>query len=72
MSDETITERPVADGDDRVDADVSAVDEIGTDDIAVDSVLHDSVSVDVAAVLAARDEYKDIALRLQADFENYR
>jgi molecular chaperone GrpE len=27
---------------------------------------------DVAALLAERDQFKDIALRLQADFENYR
>ena len=32
----------------------------------------DTSEVDVAAVLAERDEFKDIALRLQADFENYR
>ena len=72
MSDETITERPVADGDDQVDAVASAVGEIGTDDTAVDAASLDAVSVDVATVLAERDEYKDIALRLQADFENYR
>jgi molecular chaperone GrpE len=28
--------------------------------------------VDVAALLAERDQFKDIALRLQADFDNYR
>ncbi|MGA0863933.1 MAG: nucleotide exchange factor GrpE [Ilumatobacteraceae bacterium] len=28
--------------------------------------------VDIVAVLAERDEFKDIALRLQADFDNYR
>ena len=28
--------------------------------------------LDVAAVLAERDSFKDIALRLQADFDNYR
>jgi molecular chaperone GrpE len=32
----------------------------------------DAVEVDVAALLDERDSYKDIALRLQADFENYR
>jgi len=32
----------------------------------------DAVEVDVAALLEERDSYKDIALRLQADFENYR
>lgn len=31
-----------------------------------------AVEVDLAALLAERDQFKDIALRLQADFENYR
>ena len=31
-----------------------------------------AVEHDIDALLAERDEYKDIALRLQADFENYR
>ena len=65
MSDETLDtesthDEPVADaaGDEnRVDA-------------AVDSV--DTSDIDVVALLAERDEFKDIALRLQADFENYR
>ena len=30
------------------------------------------VEHDIAALVAERDQYKDIALRLQADFENYR
>ena len=30
------------------------------------------VDIDVDALLAERNEFKDIALRLQADFENYR
>ena len=30
------------------------------------------VEHDIAALLAERDEFKDIALRLQADFENYK
>ena len=30
------------------------------------------VEVDIDALLAERNEFKDIALRLQADFENYR
>jgi molecular chaperone GrpE len=35
---------------------------------------HESAAVehDIDALLAERDEYKDIALRLQADFENYK
>jgi len=32
----------------------------------------EAVEVDVAALLEERDSYKDVALRLQADFENYR
>ena len=31
-----------------------------------------AVELDIEALLAERDEYKDIALRLQADFENYK
>jgi len=42
------------------DADVSVTDESA------------AVELDIEALLAERDEYKDIALRLQADFENYR
>jgi molecular chaperone GrpE len=32
----------------------------------------DAVELDVQALLSERDSYKDIALRLQADFDNYR
>jgi molecular chaperone GrpE len=32
----------------------------------------DAVEFDVQALLTERDSYKDIALRLQADFDNYR
>jgi molecular chaperone GrpE len=32
----------------------------------------EAVEVDVQALLEERDSYKDVALRLQADFENYR
>ena len=42
---------------------------------AADAILDDAETVvehDIAALLAERDEFKDIALRLQADFENYR
>jgi len=42
------------------DADVSVTDESA------------AVELDIEALLAERDEYKDIALRLQADFENYK
>ena len=58
MSDETITAGSDASPD---DAEVSS-----------DAPVLDAADVDIAAVLAERDEFKDIALRLQADFENYR
>ncbi len=52
---------------------------IDSDDIgeaSVESVLNEDgdgdIFHDVEALLAERDEFKDIALRLQADFENYR
>ena len=32
----------------------------------------EAIEVDIAALSAERDQFKDIALRLQADFENYR
>ncbi|MFM8625743.1 MAG: nucleotide exchange factor GrpE [Actinomycetota bacterium] len=64
MSDETITERPAdvdpVSGDDSVDEGATE------NDSATDAM------PDAATLLAERDEYKDIALRLQADFENYR
>jgi molecular chaperone GrpE len=44
-----------------IDADEQAVDE------AADAIEHD-----VEALLKERDEFRDIALRLQADFENFR
>jgi molecular chaperone GrpE len=44
---------------------------ITTDEVVDDSSSED-VEIDVAALLAERNEFKDIALRLQADFENYR
>ena len=38
-----------------------------------ESLVDDTVvEHDIAALLAERDEFKDIALRLQADFENYK
>lgn len=47
-------------------------DRVGGDPSATDDELAEAVEVDVAALLEERDSYKDIALRLQADFENYR
>ena len=61
VSDETIN--PPTEDLPNVDAD-STVDEIVT--------VVDPLVAERDAALAQRDEYKDIALRLQADFENYR
>jgi len=61
MSDETIS--PTSDN-------FNAPDESLVED-AVDELV-DPLVAERDAALAQRDEYKDIALRLQADFENYR
>ena len=47
------------------------------DDLAQESAeavaeAEDNVEHDIESLLRERDEYKDIALRLQADFENYK
>lgn len=44
---------------------------VAADAVAVDAAEAEIVH-DVEALLAERDEFKSIALRLQADFENYR
>lgn len=46
-------------------------DELLLDEAAVEAA-QDAVEHDVAALLAERDSFKDIAMRLQADFDNYR
>jgi molecular chaperone GrpE len=51
------------------DAEVEAGDE-NVDEHVDDAA--EQVEIDLAALLAERDQFKDIALRLQADFENYR
>jgi molecular chaperone GrpE len=44
-----------------------------TDDVAADeAVAAEPLELDIEGLLAERDQFKDIALRLQADFENYR
>ncbi|MGD9793489.1 MAG: nucleotide exchange factor GrpE [Acidimicrobiia bacterium] len=50
------------------DAEVT-VDAAATDGLSAEEL---AVEVDLAALLAERDQFKDISLRLQADFENYR
>jgi molecular chaperone GrpE len=49
-----------------------AASEAGPDGSASVADAAEQVAVDLHALLAERDQYKDIALRLQADFENYR
>jgi len=67
-------------------ADDAAASGVGPDEPAAIDELTDSIlraaegeadqvdlsNVDVAALLAERDEYKDLAQRVQADFDNYR
>ncbi len=51
-------------------------DQVAPAEVAPDSpaeeVAADAVEHDITSLLAERDEFKDIALRLQADFENYK
>jgi len=53
-------------------------DELGHDELADDeladavSEARDEFDVDVAALVAQSDEYKDLAQRVQADFDNFR
>jgi molecular chaperone GrpE len=57
------------------DGDIADVDDADFDSIVDGLDLDESAdgeSVDVAAVIAERDQYKDTAMRVQADFENYR
>jgi len=55
--------------------DVDAADAGGVDDLAgADAVeqAEEVVEHDIEALLSERDQFKDIALRLQADFDNFR
>jgi len=50
-----------------------SVDEpVAESDDASGVVVEDAVELDAATLLAERDSFRDIAQRLQADFENYR
>ena len=53
--------------DDTVDQGDTSPEAVDADVLAADLVEHD-----IDALLAERNEFKDIALRLQADFENYK
>lgn len=68
MSDETITEDPA-----NVDP-ANGADDPATDVDSVTEAIPDAATLlaERDEYLAERDEYKDIALRLQADFENFR
>jgi molecular chaperone GrpE len=64
---------------DPLDVDDDAVSSAAADDVAGRSLDGETeaeaaavVEHDIDALIAERDQYKDIALRLQADFENYR
>lgn len=66
MSDDTTASGgPAPEPDDEFDAAVEA------DEAAV-AEASEAIEHDVEALLAERDQFKDIALRLQADFENFR
>ena len=49
-------------------AEMDVVDEVAP----LDAEAAESVEDDIESLLSERDQFKDIALRLQADFENYR
>jgi len=42
------------------------------EELAAEEAAAEQVSSDIAALAAERDQFKDIAVRLQADFENFR
>ncbi len=50
---------------DETDTSLDAPDEPGASEL-------EAIEGDIASLAAERDQFKDIALRLQADFENYR
>jgi molecular chaperone GrpE len=56
------------------DGDVADVDDTDAEfDALVDGLDLDALTdVDVAALIAERDQFKDVAMRVQADFENFR
>jgi molecular chaperone GrpE len=62
---------------DRLDEPVEAADETvaeagPADAASTPDVEPEPLELDIEALLSERDQFKDIALRLQADFENYR
>jgi len=74
--DESVEETLEDDGDDAADADAFVSDE-GPDsadsaDTTIDDELANVIDTEIHELAAERDQFKDIAQRLQADFENYR
>ncbi|MDQ3544837.1 MAG: nucleotide exchange factor GrpE [Actinomycetota bacterium] len=74
--DESVEEGLEGDGDDAADADAFASDEVpdsaDSADTNIDDELANVIDTEIHELAAERDQFKDIAQRLQADFENYR
>ena len=56
----------------RADAGAEAADPTDADADVEEAAAAEPVELDIEVLLSERDQFKDIALRLQADFENYR
>lgn len=54
------------------EAELDELEHAVTDDIAEVAEAAEHAGADIEAIAAERDQFKDLALRLQADFENYR
>jgi len=69
-----LTEKQVSGADAGIHDPSASYDTVGDDAPAEDELesAAEAVEIDVNALLEERDSYKDVALRLQADFENYR
>ncbi len=74
--DESVEEALEGDGDDAADADAFVSDEVpdsaDSADTNIDDELANVIDTEIHELAAERDQFKDIAQRLQADFENYR
>ena len=74
--DESVDEALEGDGDDAADADAFVSDEVpdsaDSADTNIDDELANVIDTEIHELAAERDQFKDIAQRLQADFENYR
>jgi len=74
--DESVEEGLEGDGDDAADADAFESDEVpdsaDSADTNIDDELANVIDTEIHELAAERDQFKDIAQRLQADFENYR